>query len=210
MFNTLLFKESPFIVISYIIILLFLINIYKKHIYIIIFIGFLIFLKLMYFYRIPTIFNFIQNDNYLYSPAYGKIMKIHKKRDSTKISIFLSVFDPHIQYIPFSGKIIHQEIRDKGFHFANDFEKSTHNVKLITLIKTKYGIIKIKQLTGFFVRRLVTWVHKNDDAKSGDYLGMIKFGSRVDIEFPNLFNLEENIKIDKNVFGLNTILAKIK
>jgi phosphatidylserine decarboxylase len=207
MLETHLFKESPNLVFIILVVGLGC-SFYSCSLFVF-FVTFVTIFLLMLFYRSPDKLYWKLDEHNLYSPAYGKIMDIQKRKDSTKIAIFLSVFDIHVQFIPFSGKIIKQEIKDKGFFFANNLEKSMHNVKLITHLQTKWGIIKIKQMTGFFVRRLVTWVNEGDFVKSGDNLGMIKFGSRVDIEFPSIFNLNDDIKIGKYVNGKYTTLGKV-
>jgi len=206
MLKTYLFKESPDLVL----ICLFILIIYHKNNIIKLF-TLIILMLLILFYRVPNKpSNFISNSNMLYSPAYGTIMNIENIKNNIKISIFLSLFDPHIQYIPYDGVIINQQIEEGNYFFANNLQKSNNNVKLITNMRTSQGLITITQITGFFVRRLVSWVNKGDNKKVGDELGMIKFGSRVDIEFPNTFVLNPLIKIGKKVRGINTILAKKK
>lgn len=134
-----------------------------------------------------TIPKFIKSlpDNVITSPAYGKIIKIHETDAGTEIVIFLSPIDIHTQYVPISG-MIENTIYDKTgkFELANFADKSRMNEKNITTIKNKFGRFVVKQIAGFFYRRIYTYHKIGSIVSRGQELGSIAFGSRVDLIVP--------------------------
>jgi phosphatidylserine decarboxylase len=156
---------------------------------------------LLYFHRNIEYDTTNTKDNILYSPAQGKILNIKKGKTTTKISIFLSVFDDHTQCIPIECTKVNEIFNYGNFYFAQNEEGSEYNQQLKHILKTKFGYIEIVQYTGFFTRRIYSLSSYQDKIyKIGDKLGYIRFGSRVDIFIPNrIINdifVEKNMKIN--------------
>ena len=168
----------------YILIVVSLIAYIKKQFHLAIFLSFNI-LFLLYFHRNPHYNTINIQDNILYSPAQGKILDIRNDGYTTKISIFLSIFNNHTQCIPIECMKVDEIFTYGNFYFAHKLEGSNYNQQLKHILKTKFGNIEIIQYTGFFTRRIYSLSSKRDKLyKVGDTLGYIRFGSRVDIYVP--------------------------
>ena len=168
-----------------------------------------------YFFRDPDRIS-INDDNYLVSPADGLITQISEEvgpadlnlenNTYTRISIFMNVFNCHVNRTPVSGKI--QEIFYKPGKFLNasldkaSEENERNDYKLST---TKGEEIIIVQIAGLIARRIVCEVNKDQSLKQGERIGMIRFGSRVDLYFKNKTILA---KLGQNVFAGESLLAK--
>jgi phosphatidylserine decarboxylase len=179
MFNF-IFSESPLLLLSsiFLIILGKIFNLYLMTIAIII----LIFL--LFFYRKP-ILTYEPDENYLLSPGFGTVSRIlYIENNRVLVTIFLNPFNIHSQYFPCNGTVLEQIYDNTGkYEIASDAYKSDENEKLITIMNSDIDNIKITQLAGILVRRISTPNNIGKVVKQGDYLGFIKFGSRVDIEF---------------------------
>ena len=168
-----------------------------------------------YFFRDPDRVS-IEDDSFLVSPADGLITQILEtdgpkelnlnNEKFTKISVFMNVFNCHVNRIPITGTI--NEIFYKPGKFLNASldkasEENERNYYKITS-ENKDEII-IVQIAGLIARRIVCDVSKNQSLKQGERLGMIRFGSRVDIYFKN-FNVLA--KVGQNVTAGESLLAK--
>lgn len=205
--KTLLFHESPIygfgLILLLILIIVFYKKQYKKHIIISIV---LFYALLLWFYRNPDKTN-LNSTNIIIAPSYGTIKAIKVENNILKIATFLNVFDVHQQYYPINGKIKNIIYDNNGqFAIAFDLDKSINNEKKIHILDTAFGEVKITQIAGLLARTIVSNNKIGDEVKVGQHLGMIKFGSRVDIEIPNanIFNLNPNIKIDLKLIGGET------
>ena len=167
---------------------------------------FIILLFLIFFYRDPY-FKASYKDNIISSPSYGTIKSIIKTKDNIHIIIFLGVLDVHIQYYPINGTVINHTYDPSGkFNLAFNLNKSKYNEKMITEIDTKYGQVYVTQIAGYLVRRISCPNKIGQKVNATNKLGMIKFGSRVDLKIPaNDFNL--SCKVGDKVFGGQTILG---
>ena len=168
-----------------------------------------------YFFRDPDRIS-INDDNYLVSPADGLITQISEEvgptdlnlenNTYTRISIFMNVFNCHVNRTPVSGKI--QEIFYKPGKFLNaslDKASKENERNYYKLTTTKGEEIIIVQIAGLIARRIVCEVNKDQSLKQGERIGMIRFGSRVDLYFKNKTILA---KIGQNVFAGESLLAK--
>ena len=165
-----------------------------------IFMGILILIVfLIFFYRIPDM-QINMSKDILASPCSGKIIKIEDLNDSYKLYIFMSPLDAHLQIIPFDGKIIKHEFITGKKRLAYKIEEDNYRSRFLTHINTNYGIIEIIQNTGIVARRIKNNYKLNDSVKKGDILGIIKFGSRVDITIPKTFKLLKELN-DKVFIG---------
>ena len=167
-----------------------------------------------YFFRDPERYS-INDDKYLVSPADGLITDISEKSGPeelrlentsyTRVSIFMNVFNCHVNRIPSSGKV--EEIFYKPGKFLNASldkasEENERNYYKIKLINGEEVIIV--QIAGLIARRIVCEVEQGQDLKQGDRIGMIRFGSRVDIYFKNKKVL---VKLGQNVIAGESLLA---
>ena len=168
-----------------------------------------------YFFRDPDRIS-INDDNYLVSPADGLITQISEEvgpadlnlenNTYTRISIFMNVFNCHVNRTPVSGKI--QEIFYKPGKFLNaslDKASEENERNYYKLTTSKGEEIIIVQIAGLIARRIVCEVNKDQSLKQGERIGMIRFGSRVDLYFKNKTILA---KLGQNVFAGESLLAK--
>ena len=168
-----------------------------------------------YFFRDPERYS-IEDDSFLVSPADGLITDISEKSGPeelrlenttyTKVSVFMNVFNCHVNRVPTAGKI--EEIYYKPGKFLNaSLDKaSEENERNYFKIKSKKNNeeIIIVQIAGLIARRIVCEVEQGQDLKQGDRIGMIRFGSRVDIYFKNKKVLA---KLGQNVVAGESLIA---
>ncbi len=155
-----------------------------------------------FFYRIPNI-NYNSNKNIISSPCSGKIIKIQENNNSYKLYIFMSLLDPHIQINPTNGIITKYEYISGKFLIAYNLENDNYRSRFITHIKNKNGIIEIIQNTGYLTRRIKNFHGLHNTVYKGDLLGIIKFGSRIDITIPKsydlIYKLNDHINIGNSI-----------
>lgn len=201
-----LFSESPLLSSMIIVLIGYTLkkNLFNCAKFLIIVIGFL-----MYFYRAPYL-NIAHMDNIVSGPSYGTIKSIIKTENNIHIVIYLGLTDVHVQYYPINGTVKKHTYDLNGkFELAFDLNKSKHNEKMITEIDTDYGQVSVTQIAGFLVRRISCPDKTNKKVWAGEKLGMIKFGSRVDLKLPlNGFIL--SCKVGDKVLGGKTILGYYK
>ena len=167
-----------------------------------------------YFFRDPERYS-IDDDKYLVSPADGLITSISEKSGPeelslenvtyTRVSVFMNIFNCHVNRIPATGKV--EEIYYKPGKFLNaSLDKaSEENERNYFKIKLNNGEeIVIVQIAGLIARRIVCEVEQGQDLKQGERIGMIRFGSRVDIYFKNKKVLA---KLGQNVVAGESLLA---
>ena len=149
-------------------------------------------------------------DDILTSPADGLITNISEikigNKKYTKVSVFLSVFNVHIQRIPISGEITKVDYFEGKFINATLDKASEENERLKLTIKSKNNLIHVTQIAGLIARRIICNVKPKDKINQGDRYGIIKFGSRVDIEFPENFDLL--VSVGQQCIGGETIIAQ--
>jgi phosphatidylserine decarboxylase len=181
------------------------------------FLGFaliLITVWVYYFFRDPERYS-INDDSYLVSPADGLITDVSERSGPeelrlenttyTRVSVFMNVFNCHVNRVPSSGKV--EEIYYKPGKFLNaSLDKaSEENERNYFKIKLNNGEeIIIVQIAGLIARRIVCEVEQGQDLKQGERIGMIRFGSRVDIFFKNKKVL---VKLGQNVVAGESLIA---
>ena len=162
-----------------------------------------------YFFRDPERVVPI-GDDILVSPADGLITNITEtkegKKTYVKVSIFLSIFNVHIQRLPISGEVTKVDYIEGKFINATLDKASDENERLKITIKNGNNLIYVTQIAGLIARRIVNYVKPNENINQGERYGIIKFGSRVDIEFPNSFKLLVNE--GQQCIGGETIIAQ--
>jgi len=181
------------------------------------FIFTLITIWVYYFFRDPerTIIN---DDNYLVSPADGLVSAVTEikgpielgleNKTFTRVSIFMNVFNCHVNRSPSKGKI--EDIFYKPGKFLNASldkasEENERNYFKITDNKTEDGIVVV-QIAGLIARRIVTQKQKNQEVNQGDRIGMIRFGSRVDLYFNKRKTM---VKVGQNVIAGESLIASL-
>jgi phosphatidylserine decarboxylase len=177
--------------------------------------GLLVTIWVYYFFRDPDRYS-INDDRYLVSPADGEVIKVEEvdgpkelgleDRKFKKISIFMNVFDCHVNRTPCSGKI--DEILYKPGKFLNaSLDKASEdNERNYYKIKNNDGEdIIVVQIAGLVARRIVCESEKDQELKQGDRIGMIRFGSRADVYYENY---EPLVQIGQTAVAGETLLAK--
>ena len=149
------------------------------------------------------------------SPADGRIVEIvedHEgnflKEQTIRVSIFLSVFNVHVNRVPYSGWIRGIVYRSGKFRMAQQREASVENEQNAILLETASGEkIVFVQIAGFLARRIVCWVHTGDSVQKGVRFGMIRFGSRMDLYLPLSTRLK--VAVGDSVKGGLTIMGEL-
>lgn len=174
----------------------------------------IIFVFNFFFFRDPER-NIPKGDNLILSPADGTVIKIvdieepyYFKSKVKRVSIFLSVFNVHINRIPVTGKVEFVKYIPGKFLVAFDHKASEDNEQSVIGIQHKKGKILFKQIAGIIARRIVYHVKEGDSVVAGDRFGLIRYGSRVDMFFPD--NVELKVDVDDKVFGGETIIGEYK
>ncbi|MBU0478795.1 phosphatidylserine decarboxylase family protein [bacterium] len=155
-----------------------------------------------------------KGENIVLAPADGKVMVIEQIQDSKisdepvhRISIFLSIFDVHINRAPVDGEIVYLEYSRGRFLDARNPKASEVNENNFMVLSHKGAKVALRQIAGKIARRVVCKCSKGDKLKIGERIGMIRFGSRTDLFLP--MNAEINIKIGDMVKAGITIVGKL-
>jgi len=145
------------------------------------------------------------------SPADGKVTEITSaqldQRPYTRVSIFLNVFDVHVNRSPISGRIKEVVYSRGRFGNAMSAQSAEANEQNVVTVEGEGMILVFKQIAGLLARRIVFSKRAGDELVRGERVGMIKFGSRTDVIFPS--NAELKIKVGDRVKGGATILAQV-
>ena len=168
------------------------------------------------FFRVPIWRKTTIAENAVLSPADGIVAAneevledeyFHEKR--RQLSIFMSIYDVHINFFPFDGEVTYYKYHPGKFLLAFNPKSSTDNEHNTIILKdTKGREILVRQIAGFVARRIVCALEPGDQAVVGEELGMIRFGSRVDVFLP--LDAEIKVKIGDKTTGKETVLAILK
>lgn len=167
-----------------------------------------------YFFRNP-IRPLLHDEQTLYSPADGRVMNVEEIFDdeylnapAQKITIFLSVFNVHVNRSPMTGEIKYQRYNVgkfiPAFEKSATFKNEQHSIGL----ENEYLKIRVTQVAGLLARRIVSWVTLGNTVKQGECYGMIKFGSSTELVVP--MNVEILVHKGQNVVGGITPVGRIK
>ena len=179
------------------------------------FIGFVLTIWCYYFFRDPERVS-INDDNYLTSPADGLVLQVIEtngpkelgleNRKFTKISIFMNVFDCHVNRSPCSGKVLEILYKPGKFLNASLDKASEDNERNYYKIRNNLGEeVIVVQIAGLIAKRIVTETSVDQEVQQGSRIGMIRFGSRADIFFENYKPL---VKINQKTIAGETLIAK--
>ena len=168
------------------------------------------------FFRVPIWRKTTIEDDAVLSPADGEVAAnevvmedeyFHDQR--RQVSIFMSVYNVHINFFPFDGEVTYYKYHPGKFLVAFNPKSSTDNEHNTIILKDKKGReVLVRQIAGFVARRIVCELQPGDEAVVGEELGMIRFGSRVDVFLP--LDADIKVKIGDKTVGKETVLAKLK
>jgi phosphatidylserine decarboxylase len=169
---------------------------------------------LLYFFRDPNR-RIPVDKNIILAPADGKVVSVKEvmepiyiKGKATQISIFLSIFNVHVNRLPASGKLEYLKYNPGVYLMAWDSRASSMNERADFGVRHPSGLkIFFRQITGFLARRIVYHIKTGDQVEAGKRFGMMKFGSRMDILIPPEVTI--NVKEGEHTVGGETILARL-
>jgi phosphatidylserine decarboxylase len=174
-----------------------------------------VFVLTVRFFRVPIWRKTTMEENTVLSPADGVVAAnevvvedeyFHEQR--RQISIFMSIYDVHVNFFPFDGEVTYYKYHPGKFLLAFNPKSSSDNERNTIILKDRKGReILVRQIAGFVARRIVCDLQAGDEAIAGEELGMIRFGSRVDVFLP--LDAEVRVKIGDRTIGKETVLAKL-
>ena len=179
------------------------------------FIGLVLTIWCYYFFRDPERIS-ICDENYLTSPADGVVLQVLEtngpkelgleNKKYKKVSIFMNVFDCHVNRTPCSGKVTEILYKPGKFINASLDKASEDNERNYYKIKNTYGEdIIVVQIAGLVARRIITETSIDEELQQGSRIGMIRFGSRADLYFENY---EPLVKVNQKTIAGETLIAK--
>jgi phosphatidylserine decarboxylase len=144
------------------------------------------------------------------SPGDGRVVVVtdeeHEDRPGKRVSIFLAVWNVHVNRAPAAGIIKNLEYRPGKFLAAMRERASVENEQNVFTLSTDAGEIVFKQIAGLIARRVVSWKKTGDRVARGERIGLVRFGSRVDLWVPS--DAEILVKLGQNVKGGSSVLAR--
>jgi len=171
-----------------------------------------LFLFCLNFFRDP-VRSIPSEKSIIVAPADGKVVKIENINDSNigessqLVSIFLNVFNVHVNRVPVDGLVESVERKQGRFIAAFNHIASDENEQVITVINNESGKYKIKQIAGLIARRILCYAKEDMKLNKGDRLGFIRFGSRTDIIMPKKITLK--VEVGQKVIGGETIIGTL-
>ena len=168
-----------------------------------------------YFFRDPERYP-INDEDYLVSPADGVVLQVKEtngpkelnleNKTFTKVSVFMNVFDCHVNRIPCSGKVSKiLYMPGKFFNASLDKASEDNERNYYKITNTRGEDVVVVQIAGLIARRIVCETSEDTDLNQGDRIGMIRFGSRADLYFENYKPL---VKVDQKTIAGETLIAK--
>ncbi len=156
-----------------------------------------------------------KNDNHILSPADGTVIKIamveepeYLKGKAMLVSVFMSVFNVHVNRIPIGGKVSYLKYKKGKFLAAFADEASDINEQAIIGIEAGEKKVLFKQIAGLIARRVIYRLEEGQDVEQGALFGMIKFGSRLDILMPE--NVKVKVRLKQKVKGGLSIIGEFE
>lgn len=166
---------------------------------------FVLALFIAFFFRNP-VRKIPSGRNLIVSPADGKVVRIvQTEKGEQCISIFLSIFNVHVNRAPVSGTLKQLEYKRGRFKAAFDDEASRVNEQNILTLEGEHIQVVFKQIAGLIARRVVCWKKPGDAIERGELVGLIRFGSRVDVLLPDNVNIA--VRVGDRVRGGSSVLG---
>src|SRR6185369_8179564 len=160
-----------------------------------------------FFFRNPTR-EIPPDPRALVSPADGIVKVVERVGNVTKISIFLSIFDVHVNRSPIAGRIEVIDYKRGKFMAAWKPEASVENERNVIMVSQGNLKVVFTQIAGLVARRIVCWKKVGDTVAKGELIGLIRFGSRVDVLFPA--GTEATVETGTRVRGGSSVIGRIK
>lgn len=175
--------------------------------------GVLVFLALFvfYFFRNPDR-KIPMETGVVVSPADGRVVVVKDEenagRPGKRVSIFLAIWNVHVNRAPAAGTITRLEYKPGKFMAAWAESASLENEQNVFTLASEYGEIVFKQIAGWVARRVVSWKKTGDTVGRGELVGLVRFGSRVDLWLPE--GAEMAVKVGDTVKGGSSVIARMK
>jgi len=172
-----------------------------------------LFLFVTWFFRDPER-NIPEDPNAIVSPGDGKVVEIIQEKDPlldeayTRVSIFLNVFNVHVNRVPIAGRIQATRYNPGKFLNAASHKASLDNEQSAILLNNGRVTILVKQIAGLIARRIVCWAKEGDEYQRGQRYGLIRFGSRMDVFLPEGTDIK--VAIGDIVHGGSSIIGYLK
>lgn len=161
----------------------------------------------LYFFRDPD--RSVPNGPVAVSPADGKVVLIRDVDGQSRVSIFLNIFDVHVNRSPISGTITRVQYHKGQFLVASKEGASADNERNTITVQAENGVvISFSQIAGLIARRIVCWKRAGDRVQTGERVGLIKFGSRVDVYFGPEWEL--TVRPGMRVSAGSSVLARMR
>jgi phosphatidylserine decarboxylase len=164
---------------------------------------------ILYFFRDPNR-EIPADPSAVVSPADGRVLVVADEmldgRAGRRISIFLAIWNVHVNRSPLAGRISRIDYRPGRFHMAMKGEASVENEQNVIYLQTARGEIVCKQIAGMIARRVVLWKKSGEEVGRGERIGIVRFGSRMDVWLPR--DAEVVVKPGDHVAGGSSILAR--
>ena len=172
-----------------------------------------LFLFVTWFFRDPER-NIPEDPNAIVSPGDGKVVEIIQEKDPlldeayTRVSIFLNVFNVHVNRVPIAGRIQATRYNPGKFLNAASHKASLDNEQSAILLNNGRVTILVKQIAGLIARRIVCWAKEGDEYQRGQRYGLIRFGSRMDVFLPEGTDIK--VAIGDIVHGGSSIIGFLR
>ena len=172
-----------------------------------------LFLFVTWFFRDPER-SIPEDPNAIVSAGDGRVVEIVQEKDPlldgvyTRVSVFLNVFNVHVNRVPIAGKIQATRYNPGKFLNAASHKASLDNAQSAILLNNGHVTILVKQIAGLIARRIVCWAEEGDEYQRGQRFGLIRFGSRVDIFLPEGTDIK--VEIGDIVSGGSSIIGYLK
>ena len=163
----------------------------------------------MYFFRDPER-GISAEPGAVVSPADGRVVAIVDEplgsRAGKRISIFLAIWNVHVNRAPFAGRIMRVDYRPGNFQMAMKESASAQNEQNVVLMETSRGELMFKQIAGLIARRVILWKKAGETVATGERVGLVRFGSRVDLWLPP--EAEIAVNVGDKVAGGSSVVAR--
>ena len=167
-------------------------------------------LFVFYFFRNPDR-QIPSGPGIIVSPADGRVVvvkdELYDGRPGKRVSIFLAIWNVHVNRTPVAGTITKLEYKPGKFQAAWAETASAGNEQNIFTLASEHGEIIFKQIAGYVARRVVSWKKAGDVVQRGELIGLVRFGSRVDVWLPS--EVELAVKVGDHVKGGSSVLARM-
>lgn len=178
-------------------------------------IALILFAFILRFFRVPKRVSVIDS-SLVIAPCDGKVVQVREvvedeylHTNCIQISIFMSIFNVHVNYYPVGGKILYSKHHQGAYIVASYPKASVLNERTSIAVETENGTkVLFRQIAGYIARRIVCYANAGDTATQCSQVGFIKFGSRMDVFIP--VGSKVNVKVGDKVRACETVIANLK